>query len=106
MELRQLDYLRSVVRLGGVSRAAEHEHVSQPSISKQVRLLERELGVALLHRVGRRVVPTEAGLLLAACAERMRDDLAATLDTLQALRTGLLGELRLCATETVLDNLL
>src|SRR5262249_45786439 len=64
MELHQLEYLRAVVRAGSVTRAAEEGHVSQPAISKQVRLLEQELGVALFHRVGRRVLPTEAGLLL------------------------------------------
>ena len=65
MELHQLRYLRAVVRTGSVTAAAEAEHVAQPSVSKQMRLLERELGVPLFHRVGRRVVPTDAAVELA-----------------------------------------
>ena len=106
MELRQLEYLRAVVRTGSVTRAAEAVSVSQPSVSKQIKLLEREVGVPLLHRIGRRVAPTEAGALLAACTERVFDDLAATVDALAQLASSLRGSLRLCATETVTDHLL
>src|SRR5437899_4464936 len=106
MELHQLRYLRATVRLGSVTRAAEQEHVSQPSLSKQIALLERELGVALFHRVGRRVVATEAAVLLADCAGRVLDDLAATVDALGELRRSVRGQLRLCATETVSDCVL
>lgn len=106
MELRHLRYLRSVVRLGGVGRAAEHEHVSQPSISKQLRLLEREVGVRLFDRAGRNLVPTRAALLLAEAAERILDDLATTLSAARSLGEGLRGELRICATETVTGSLL
>lgn len=106
MELHQLRYLRAIVESGSVTRAAALEHVSQPSISKQIKLLERELGVALFHRVGRRVLPTEAGGLLAACADRIVEDLASTAEALAELRTSLRGTLRLYATETVTDNLL
>ena len=106
MDLQQLDYLRAVIRSGSVTRAAEAQHVSQPAISKQIQSLERELGVPLFHRVGRRVLPTEAGLLLAECAGRMFDDLTATTDLLTHLATASRGSLRLCATETVTDNLL
>lgn len=93
-----------MVRLGSVTRAAESEHVAQPSVSKQLRLLERELGVPLFHRVGRRVLPTEAGHALADCADRVFDDLASTVAGLSGSDGG--GSLRICATETVSDNLL
>lgn len=105
MELHQLRYLRAVVRLGSVTRAAEAEHVAQPSISKQIRLLERELGVPLFHRIGRRVVPTDAALQLTDCAERVLGDLA---DTAAALAEpgGGPQHLAICATETVTNHLL
>lgn len=106
MELHQLRYLRAVIRAGSITRAAELEHVSQPSISKQIRLMERELGLPLFHRVGRRVLATEAGTLLATCADRIFDDLAATTDALAALRSSQRGYLRLCGTETVVDYIL
>lgn len=104
MELHQLRYLRAVVRAGSVTRAAEAEHVAQPSVSKQLRLLEREVGVPLLHRVGRRVVPTEAAHALADCADRIFDDIASTLAGLSGADGP--SSLRICATETVTDNLL
>jgi DNA-binding transcriptional LysR family regulator len=104
MELRQLEYVRAVVRAGSVTRAASEAHVSQPSVSKQIKLLEQELGVALFHRVGRRVVATEAGILLAECADRVFDDLTVTTDALAQLASSYRGSLRLCATETVTDN--
>jgi DNA-binding transcriptional LysR family regulator len=105
MNLEQLRYLRAVLRTGSVTAAAAQEHVAQPSVSKQLRQVERELGVALFHRVGRRVVPTDAAWTLAACAGRVLDDIDATV---AALSGGGASEQRLsiCATETVSDNLL
>jgi len=81
MELHQLRYLRAVVRSGSVTVAAEAEFVSQPSVSKQLRLLEKEFGTPLFHRVGRRLIATEAALVLADCADRVFDDLAATVSS-------------------------
>lgn len=106
MELAQLRYLRAVVRTGTVTAAAEVEHVSQPSISKQIRALERELNVALFHRVGRRVVPTDAGRELADCAGRVFDDLASTAASIAGFAQGSTGAVRIAATETVADHLL
>jgi DNA-binding transcriptional LysR family regulator len=106
MQLHQLDYLRAVVRTGSVTRAADAVNVAQPSVSKQLKLLEREIGVPLFHRIGRRIQPTDAAILLAACAERVFDDLAATVDAIAQTASSLRGTLRLCATETVTDFLL
>lgn len=61
MDLRQLEYLVAVVDEGGFTRAAERLHVSQSGVSAQVRQLERELGLVLLHRTSRRVELTAAG---------------------------------------------
>jgi LysR family transcriptional regulator, cyn operon transcriptional activator len=106
MELHQLRYLRAVLRAGGVTTAAALEHVAQPSISKQLRLLERELGVPLFHRVGRGVVATEAALQLADCADRVLDDIAATAAALAGPDSKLGGSVRVCATETLVNFLL
>jgi len=106
MQLHQLRYLRAVIRTGSVTAAAQSEHVAQPSISKQLRLLEHELATPLFHRVGRRVVPTEAALTLADCADRVFDDLAATTSLIADPAGAVGGTLRLCATETLTDNLL
>src|SRR5262245_50209766 len=106
MELHQLRYLRAILRTGSVTAAASSEHVAQPSVSRQIRLLERELGVPLFHRVGRRVVPTDAALRLGDCADRVLDDLAATAAALAGPESELGGSVRVCATETLVDFLL
>ena len=73
MNLRQLRYLRGIADEGyNISQAAAALHTSQPGISKQVRLLERELGVEILVRKGNRVVGlTEPGEEMLAVARRM-----------------------------------
>jgi len=106
MELHHLRYVRAVVRTGSVTAAAEAEFVAQPSVSKQLRQLEHELGVPLFHRVGRKVVPTEAALALADCADRVFDEIAATVAAVSGPESARGGSLRMCATETVSDNLL
>ncbi len=76
MKLQQLRYLCEVVRQGlRISAAAEALHTSQPGVSKQLRLLEEELGVDILVRNGKRVVAlTEPGKALVMIAERMLRD--------------------------------
>jgi LysR family cys regulon transcriptional activator len=73
MKLQQLRYLREVSRSGlNVSQAAATLHTSQPGVSKQIRLLEQELGVDIFVRNGKRVVEiTEAGRAILAIAERV-----------------------------------
>lgn len=106
MELHHLRYLRAVVRTGSVTAAAEAEFVAQPSVSKQLRMLEQELGLPLFHRVGRKVVPTEAAIALANCADRVFDEIAATVAAISGPESARGGSLRMCATETITDNLL
>jgi len=76
MELRQLRYLAAVAREGSFSAAAQRLAVAQPAISQQVRKLEQELGLELLHRVGG-VRPTPAGERVLVHAERVLADLEA-----------------------------
>lgn len=73
MELRQLTYFVGIARAGSFSKAASQLRVAQPALSRQMGLLERELGVLLLTRNGRGAVPTTAGeLLLAKASEILR----------------------------------
>jgi LysR family carnitine catabolism transcriptional activator len=61
MDLQQMRYALAVVDTGTFTAAGRACHVAQPSLSQSVRNLERELGVDLFHRIGRRVVVTAAG---------------------------------------------
>jgi DNA-binding transcriptional LysR family regulator len=63
-ELRRLRYFLAVAEERNFTRAAERLHVAQPALSRQVRELERELGVELLSRTTHKVEPTEAGRML------------------------------------------
>lgn len=66
--LKPLRAFCQVIRLGSVSRAAEALYVSQPAITLQVQALEREFGVRLFDRSGRRLQPTREGEALYALA--------------------------------------
>jgi DNA-binding transcriptional LysR family regulator len=85
MEIRQLRYFLSTVRLGTVGAAAAEHFVTQPAVSLQIRKLEAELGQKLFARRGRRLVPTEAGQALVARA----DEVVRSLELLEAELRGL-----------------
>lgn len=68
MDLARLSYFAAVAEARSFSRAAAALHLSQPSLSRQVRLLEEELGQRLLERTGRGALPTESGQALLAHA--------------------------------------
>ena len=61
MQFRQLRYFVKIVEAGSFSRAASVVHVAQPALSQQVAELEERLGVMLLQRSARGVLPTAAG---------------------------------------------
>jgi DNA-binding transcriptional LysR family regulator len=71
MELRQLRVFAAVARLGSFTAAADELYLTQSALSQQVAKLERELGVALLHRDARGSQVTAAGADLLERAERI-----------------------------------
>ncbi|CAN7633786.1 LysR family transcriptional regulator [Phenylobacterium sp. LjRoot225] len=66
MDFKRLGYFITISEHGSLSRAAEHLHIAQPSLSRQMRLLEEELGVVLFTRGRRGMQLTEAGETLRA----------------------------------------
>ncbi len=69
MEIRVLEYFVEIAREGNMSRAAEKLHISQPTLSKQMKLLEEELDTKLFTRVSTGLVLTDEGMLLRKRAE-------------------------------------
>jgi LysR family transcriptional activator of nhaA len=71
LNFHHLRYFWTVARKGGVRKAADELHVSQPSISAQLRLLEDSLGEKLFKRSGRSLVLTEMGHLVLTYADEI-----------------------------------
>ena len=93
MDVRQLEMFRAVAEEGGFTRAAQRLRVSQSAVSRQVKLLEDELGGRLLHRSGKGVTVTPTGELLLKTANRIhRDiqDVAWEISETQKLQRGML----------------
>lgn len=71
MEIRVLRYFLAVAREGNITRAANFLHLTQPTLSRQIRDLEKELGQKLLIRKSHRVALTPEGMLLRKRAEEI-----------------------------------
>lgn len=102
MKLQQLRYLREVAIRGlNLSEAAEALHTSQPGISKQIRLLEDELGVDILVRNGKRVVDvTKPGRVILDIAERILQDTENLKQVGREFRDQAAGTLTIATTHT------
>ncbi len=100
MLLRHLRYLLAVAEHRSFTRAAEALHVSQPTLSQQVRQLEEQLRVQLLDRSGRSVRPTDAGELYLLHARRALRELEAAQRAIHEVRDLSRGRLRLGMTPT------
>lgn len=85
MEIRVLRYFLEIAREENMTRAAETLHVSQPSLSKQMKELERELGKKLFRRGSASVRLTYEGMLLRKRAEDILDMVDKTTDEFKAL---------------------
>jgi DNA-binding transcriptional LysR family regulator len=106
MELRHLRYFAAVVDAGGVSKAALRLRMTQPALGRQVRDLERELGVRLFDRIGRRVQLTAEGEDLLRRARALLTDADSLVERGHALTRGTTGVLRVGATPQTLESLL
>lgn len=98
MELRQLRYLVAVAKHGHMTRAADDVHVTQSALSQQIRRLEAELGIELLHRTPTGVSLTPAGVDLVRRAEVVLGEVAAAEAEVLAHRSVVRGLVRVAAT--------
>ncbi|WP_405858885.1 transcriptional regulator CynR [Streptomyces sp. NBC_00090] len=99
-ELRHLRYLLAVAEHANFTRAAEELRIAQPTLSQQIKQLEKAVGVQLLDRTGRTVRLTDAGETYARYARRALRDLAAGERAVLDVRDLSRGHLRIAATPT------
>jgi DNA-binding transcriptional LysR family regulator len=110
MDLRHLRTFVAVAELGTVSRAALHLRTAQPALSRQISDLERELGLTLFDRIGRRLFLTGAGEQLLGSCRSLLGSASALGEQAQLLRGGNTGVLKVAASpvqvETVFSTFL
>lgn len=100
MEIRVLRYFLEMAREGNITRAAERLHVSQPTLSKQLKDLEGELGKKLFVRSNYSVKLTDEGMLLRKRAEDILDMVDKTADEFKALGEITGGDIRIGCAES------
>lgn len=101
MDITQLKTLIHVAELGSLSKAADRLNIAQPALSRQIRLLETELGVALFDRHGRGMVITDAGVEVLDHASRIMGELEAIRSAIAGKRGELSGTLGIGMTPTI-----
>lgn len=105
MNLEQLAGFAMVAKVGHFTRAASQLHLAQPSLSRQIASLERELKVELFHRVRGKVTLTAAGEHLLPIARRMLADAETARNEMAELVGLRRGRVRLGATPTLCTSL-
>src|SRR5215468_10865595 len=101
MDLRHLVTFETILREGSFGRAARAQGYSQSTVTLHVQELEEELGVPLFHRRGRRTTISEAGSALAARCRLVLEGMDTLRRTMDEMRNGTGGELRLGGIEPV-----
>ncbi len=100
MDIRTMQYYLAVVREGTISAAAEALHVAQPSLSRQMKELEEELGTSLFERGNRKITLTEEGMVLRRRAEEMVRLMQMTEEEISQVKNHVSGTVRIGAGES------
>ena len=100
MDIRTMQYYLAVVREGTISAAAQALHMAQPSLSRQMKELEDELGTALFVRGNRKITLTEEGMVLRRRAEEMVRLMQLTEDEISQIKNHISGSVRIGAGES------
>lgn len=100
MELRVLQYFLAVVREQSISGAAEYLHLSQPTLSRQLRDMEEELGKQLIIRGNRKITLTEEGMILRKRAEEILDLVQKTENEIALSKDTISGDIHIGTGET------
>lgn len=100
MDIRTMQYYLAVVREGTISAAAQALHVAQPSLSRQMKDLEIELGAPLFVRGNRKIILTEEGMILRKRAEEMVRLMEMTQEEITQIKNHISGSVRIGAGES------
>lgn len=95
MDIRQLKYFLTITDEGGVTAAAKKLHMSQPPLSKQLMLLEEELGVKLFERKSKNLILTNEGRVLYQQASLIAHDFDQTIQIFDDMKNGISGTLHI-----------
>lgn len=106
MTIIQLEYLLAVANFGSFSVAAEHCFVTQPSLSMQIKSLEDELGVMLLDRSKKPVIPTEAGVAVLEQARETLREYNSIREVVARIKGEMSGRIRLGVIPTIAPYML
>jgi len=106
MDLRHARTFVTVAELGSVSKAALRLHVAQPALSRQIANVERELGLKLFDRVGRRLVLTGEGEQLLDDCRGLLNYASALSERAQLLRRGDTGTLKIAASPQFIEGVI
>lgn len=100
MEIRVLRYFLTVAREGSITGAANYLHLTQPTLSRQLQDLEKELGQKLLIRTNHNVTLTPEGMILRKRAEEILDMVEKTQNEFSSLKHEIAGEIFIGSGET------
>jgi len=106
VDVRQMRYFLRIAEELNFHRAAESLHLSQPSLSQQIRLLEEEIGAALFHRTNRKVQLTGAGESMLPRIRGILHSMDEAINEAQRVSQGLSGLLTLAFGSTALVGIL
>ena len=103
MEFRQLSYFMAVYEQLHFSKAAEKLGIIQPTISQQIQVLEEELELPLFDRLGKRIVPTEAGNVLYDQCIPIMQHMRHINDAFMEMKQNVIGKLQLSVIPGAVD---
>jgi DNA-binding transcriptional LysR family regulator len=106
MDLRRVRTFVTVTEQGSISKAALHLHATQPALSRQIRDLQRELGIRLFDRVGRGLVLTSEGEQLLGDCRSLLGQASSIRERAELLRRGETGVLKVAASPVQFEAVL
>lgn len=95
MDIKQLKYFIAIAEEEQITKAAKKLHIAQPHLSRQLKLLEDELGVNLVERGSKKISLTDAGKLLKSKADQIISLTNSTITEIQDFNQGSFGNLKI-----------